>query len=136
RIEVERKIEELQLCDNVHLLGVKSNMREVMCSADVFVLNSTMEGMPLVLLEAMSCRLPVVTTPAGGIPELVRPGKDGVVTKGFEQEEMAAALIDILQDDSKKRSLAEAGRRRVESKFAATKIVPMYEQVFESVVDN
>jgi len=136
RIEVERKIEELQLCDNVHLLGVKSNMREVMCSADVFVLNSTMEGMPLVLLEAMSCRLPVVTTPAGGIPELVRPGKDGVVTKGFEQEEMAAALIDILQEDSKRQSLAEAGRRRVENEFAATKIVPMYEQVFESVADK
>ena len=136
RIEVERKIESLDLCDSVHLLGIKSNMREIMCSADLFVLNSTLEGMPLVLLEAMSCRLPVVTTPAGGIPELVRPGIDGIVTKGFEIEELAGSIIDLLENDSKREQLGEAGRKRVEESFAASKIVPRYEEVFQSVIDR
>lgn len=134
RIDVERRIEKLSLCDNVHLLGIKSNMREIMCSADLFVLNSTLEGMPLVLLEAMSCRLPVITTPAGGIPELVRPGIDGIVTKTFEPEELAGAIIELLENDSKREALGKAGRRRVEESFAASKIVPMYEQVFQSVL--
>ncbi len=134
RIEVERKIERLNLCDNVHLLGIKSNMREIMCSADLFVLNSTLEGMPLVLLEAMSCRLPVVTTPAGGIPELVRPGIDGVVTKSFETEELAGAIIEILESDSKREALGRAGRERVEKDFASDKIVPMYEELFQSIL--
>ncbi|MDF1538198.1 MAG: N-acetyl-alpha-D-glucosaminyl L-malate synthase BshA [Candidatus Thorarchaeota archaeon] len=134
RIEVERKIEELDLCNNVHLLGIKSNMQEIMCSADIFLLNSTLEGMPLVLLEAMSCRLPVVTTPAGGIPELVRPGKDGMVTKGFGEEEYAQAVIDLLEDDSLRKKYGLAGRKRVEESFSSEKIVSRYEKLFEDVI--
>ncbi|MBD3407831.1 MAG: N-acetyl-alpha-D-glucosaminyl L-malate synthase BshA [Candidatus Lokiarchaeota archaeon] len=134
RIEVERKIEALDLCNHVHLLGVKSNIQEIMCSADLFILNSTLEGMPLVLLESMACQLPIVTTPAGGIPELVRPGLDGVVTKGFEQEEFAEAIIDLLVDDKKRKRFAVAGRKRVEESFSAKAIVPKYEKVFEEVV--
>ncbi|MFX1605132.1 MAG: N-acetyl-alpha-D-glucosaminyl L-malate synthase BshA [Promethearchaeota archaeon] len=136
RIEVERKIEALDLCNNIHLLGVKSNMQEIMCSADLFLLNSTLEGMPLVLLEAMSCSLPVVTTPAGGIPELVRPGKDGMVTKGFEQEEYAQAIIELLENDEERKKLGQAGRRRVEESFSAERVVKMYEKVFEDVVSE
>ncbi|MHA1937117.1 MAG: N-acetyl-alpha-D-glucosaminyl L-malate synthase BshA [Candidatus Thorarchaeota archaeon] len=134
RIEVERKIEALDLCDNIHLLGVKSNMQEIMCSADVFLLNSTLEGMPLVLLEAMSCALPVVTTPAGGIPELVRPNKDGVVTEGFEIDEYAQAIIEILDDDQLRKKIGKAGRKRVEESFSAERIVTEYEKVFEQVI--
>jgi N-acetyl-alpha-D-glucosaminyl L-malate synthase BshA len=136
RIEVERKIEALDLCNNIHLLGVKSNMQEIMCSADLFLLNSTLEGMPLVLLEAMSCSLPLITTPAGGIPELVRPGKDGMVTKGFEQEEFAQAIIELLENDEKRKNLGQAGRKRVEESFSADRIVKMYEKVFEEVVSK
>lgn len=134
RIEVERRIEELKLCNNIHLLGIKSNMQEIMCSADVFALNSTLEGMPLVLLEAMSCRLPVITTPAGGIPELVRSGKDGVVTKSFEKEEYTEELIKLLDNDSQRKKYSEAGYKRVENDFSAERIVSMYEKVFEDVI--
>jgi N-acetyl-alpha-D-glucosaminyl L-malate synthase BshA len=134
RIEVERKIEALDLCKNIHLLGVKSNMQEIMCSADAFILNSTLEGMPLVLLEAMACSLPVVTTPAGGIPELVRRGKDGIVTEGFEADEFAQAIIDILEDDSKRHQIGIAGRKRVEKEFSVERVIPMYERVFEEAM--
>jgi len=134
RIEVERKIEELDLCNNVHLLGVKSNMQEIMCSADLFLLNSTLEGMPLVLLEAMSCGLPVVTTPAGGIPELVRPGIDGAVTKGFGLEEYAQVVIELLENDSKRKGLGKSGRKRVEESFSSKIIVEKYEKVFQDVL--
>lgn len=136
RIEVERKIEELNLCGKVYLLGVRSNMQELMCSADAFLLNSTLEGMPLVLLEAMACRLPVVTTPAGGVPELVRPGIDGVVTKGFDSAEFSEEVIRLLADDALRTKFAFAGRRRVEEKFSAQRIVPLYETVFEKAVSN
>ena len=136
RIEVERKIEELKLCNNIHLLGIKSNMQEIMCSADVFVLNSTLEGMPLVLLEAMSCKLPVLTTPAGGIPELVRPGTDGVVTKGYEKEEYAEELLKLIENESLRKKFGQAGLDRVEDKFTAEKIVSKYEKVFEEAIEN
>jgi N-acetyl-alpha-D-glucosaminyl L-malate synthase BshA len=136
RIEVERRIESLDLCKNIHLLGVKSNMQEIMCSADAFVLNSTLEGMPLVLLEAMSCELPVITTPAGGIPELVRRGKDGMVTEGFEQDEMAQAIIEMLENEKIGREYAASARKRVEESFSVEKIIPLYEKVFEEATDR
>ncbi len=134
RIEVERRIEELKLCNNIHLLGVRSNMQEIMCSADVFALNSTLEGMPLVLLEAMACKLPVITTPAGGIPELVRPGIDGVVTKGYEKEEYVEELLKLLENASQRKKYAETGYQRVKDNFTAEKIVTKYEKVFEGVI--
>ncbi|MGY5875925.1 MAG: N-acetyl-alpha-D-glucosaminyl L-malate synthase BshA [Candidatus Thorarchaeota archaeon] len=136
RIEVERKIEALDLCDNIHLLGIKSNIQDIMCSADVFLLNSTLEGMPLVLLESMSCGLPVITTPAGGIPELVRPGKDGIVTEGFEEDEYAQAVIEIIEDDKLRRRMAGSGRQRVIASFSTEKVVPMYEKVFEEALSK
>ncbi len=136
RIDVERRIEALDLCDNVHLLGIKSNIQDIMCSADMFLLNSTLEGMPLVLLESMSCGLPVITTPAGGIPELVRPGKDGIVTEGYEEDEYAQAVIEIIEDDKLRRRMAVSGRKRVTDSFSIEKVVPMYEKVFEDAMSN
>ncbi len=135
RMHVERRIEALDLCQNVHLLGVKSNMREIMCSADIFLLNSTLEGMPLVLLEAMASELPVITTPAGGIPELVRPGKDGIVTKGFEKEEFAGAVLELIEHDARRKELGKAGRKRVAEDYSADKVVPMYEGVFNRALE-
>ena len=136
RIEVERKIDALDLCDNVHLLGVKSNIRDIMCSADIFLLNSMLEGMPLVLLEAMACELPVVTTPAGGITELVRPGTDGFVTDGFEQEEYAGAIIELIEDGQLRKKYAKAGRKRVENEFNAMQVVDKYESLFEGLISK
>ncbi len=136
RIEVERTIEKLDLCNNVHLLGIKSNIQDIMCSADIFLLNSTQEGMPLVLLEAMACSLPVITTPAGGIPELVRPDVDGIVTKDFDKERFAEAVINLLENDSLRNKYARAGRKRVEESLSADDIVSQYERVFESVLES
>jgi spore coat protein SA len=82
----------------------------------------------------MSCALPVVTTPAGGIPELVRPNKDGVVTEGFEIDEYAQAIIEILDDDQLRKKIGKAGRKRVEESFSAERIVTEYEKVFEQVI--
>lgn len=136
RVEVERKIEELDLCQKVHLLGIRSNVHEIMCSSDMLLMNSLQEGMPLVILEAMASRLPVITTPAGGIPELVRPGKDGWVTEGYEKDEFAHAIVTLLDDDARLKKLGRAGRKRVKENFSADIIVPKYEQVFEEAVQT
>ena len=79
-------------------------------------------------------RITYTVRPAGGIPELVRPGIDGMVTKTFEPEELAGLIIELLENDVKREAFGKAGRKRVEQSFAASKIVPMYEQVFQSVL--
>ena len=83
RPDVEKRTKELGIQKKVHFLGVRTDIHELLCCADIFVLFSAVEGMPLTLIEAMSCGIPVVTTPAGGSGELVTSGTEGIVTKGF-----------------------------------------------------
>jgi N-acetyl-alpha-D-glucosaminyl L-malate synthase BshA len=135
RVEVQRRIELYGLQDNVTLLGPRNDIRELMCCSDMFLLFSNVEGMPLTVIEAMSCGTPVVTTPVGGTPELVRPGQDGIVIKGLEEEEYAHAIIDLIEDESLRRKFAAAGRKRVEESFSVNAIVPRYERLLEQVID-
>ncbi|MFX1560313.1 MAG: glycosyltransferase, partial [Promethearchaeota archaeon] len=57
-------------------------------------------------------------------------------TKGFEQEEYAQAIIELLENDEERKKLGQAGRRRVEESFYAERVVKMYEKVFEDVVSE
>ncbi|MHA2040814.1 MAG: N-acetyl-alpha-D-glucosaminyl L-malate synthase BshA [Candidatus Thorarchaeota archaeon] len=134
RVDVERRIERYGLQDNVTLLGKRNDIRELMCCSDMFLLFSNVEGMPLTVIEAMSCGTPVIATPVGGTPELVRPGQDGIVTKGIGEEEYAHAIIDLLENESLRLKFAAAGRKRVEESFSVNAIVPRYEKLLEKVI--
>jgi N-acetyl-alpha-D-glucosaminyl L-malate synthase BshA len=134
RGEVERRIGVLGLKDNVKLLGMRRDICELLCCSDIFLLFSSVEGMPLTVLEAMSCGVPVITTPVGGTPELVRSGKDGFVTTSLDTEEYAHAIIHLLEDESLRLKLGAAGRKRVEESFSINAIVPRYERMLEQVI--
>ncbi|MFW9888137.1 MAG: N-acetyl-alpha-D-glucosaminyl L-malate synthase BshA [Candidatus Thorarchaeota archaeon] len=134
RGEVERKIKHYELEDNVKLLGVRHDIRELMCCSEIYLQFSEVEGMPLTIMEAMACGIPVITTPVGGTPELVRPDKDGIVTKGVGIEEYAHAIIDLLQNEPLRRKVGAAGRKRVEESFSVDVIVPRYEKILEQVI--
>ena len=134
RAEVEKRIESLGLRENVTLLGVRSDIRELMCCSDVFLLFSNVEGMPLTVIEAMACGLPVVATPVGGTPELLRAGQDGIMTEGLGEREYAQAVIELIENDSLRLKLAAAGRKRVEESFSAEAVVPIYEKILYEVV--
>lgn len=136
RGEVERRIRVLGLKDNVKLLGKRHDICELLCCSDIFLLFSSVEGMPLTVLEAMSCGIPVITTSAGGTPELVRSGKDGFVTKSLDTEEYAHAIIHLFEDDSLRLKLGAAGRKRVEESFSINAIVPRYERLLEQAIDD
>lgn len=71
RIELQKKIDQLHLNNKVKLLGVQTNVEEWMNAADVFVLSSAWEGLPLVVAEAMACQKVVVATDAGGVKEVL-----------------------------------------------------------------
>ena len=73
--KIEEQIKELKLEKNILLLGQKENISEYLNASDVFVMPSLWEGLPIALLEAMACGLPVVATRVGGVPEVVEDGK-------------------------------------------------------------
>ena len=91
--------------------------------ADVFALTPLVtadgdrDGVPNVIVEAMACGLPVVTTDAGGIAEIVEHGVNGLLAQPGDVPAIARHLAELIGDASRRRTLGEAGRRTVEEGF-------------------
>jgi glycosyltransferase involved in cell wall biosynthesis len=97
RSKLERLTQELGVTDRLYFAGQRSKKEtlSLMVAADLFVLNSTYEGLPHVLLEAMSLGLPVVATAVGGTPEVVQDGKNGLLISPGDKQELLQAFGGI-----------------------------------------
>jgi glycosyltransferase involved in cell wall biosynthesis len=127
--ETAAHAERLGLADRVHFLGVRDDVSTVMQSADVFALSSRWEGLPMVLLEAMECGLPIVSTDVGDVGILLHETPSRVVAPG-EPDAFAAALQATLDDLDAGRDLTSAGsslvRRRYSSAVWADELLRCY----------
>jgi glycosyltransferase involved in cell wall biosynthesis len=117
RPSVEAEVRRLGLEQVVDLVGKRDDVAELLASADLFVLSSRSEGLPLSILEAMAAGLPVVASRVGGIPEVVADGETGLLVPPGDPQRLAAAVEHLLADPPLRRRLGEAGRRRVAEHF-------------------
>ena len=102
---------------DVTFAGGRVDVPALLAAADVFVLSSRSEGLPLSVLEAMAAALPVVATRVGGIPEVVVDGETGILVDAGDAAGLAAALERLLADAELRARLGRAGRRRAEKEF-------------------
>jgi glycosyltransferase involved in cell wall biosynthesis len=117
RRELEQEIRRLGLAAQVQLAGERSDVQKLLARADVFVLSSASEGLPVSVLEAMAASLPVVAARVGGVPEVVLDGRTGVLFRPRDPEELAAALERLVAQPALRRRLGSAGRARAEACF-------------------
>jgi len=117
----------------VRLVGHRSDARALLDAADVFVLPSRSEGMPLALLEAMDAGLPVVATRVIGSEEVVDEGRTGLLVRPRDAGALEGALGRLLGDPALRSAFARAGHARFEEQFTsarmATQTLGVYEQV-------
>lgn len=106
-------------------------VRTLLESADIFVLPSFAEGIPIALMEAMSMEVPCVSTSITGIPELIRSETDGILVPPADEEQLAAALSRLIDDAELRERLGRAGRRRVEGKFHLSRNVTQLAEIFQ-----
>ncbi len=118
RAALAAEVGRLGLDESVELLGTRTDVPELLAGADVFVLASDSEGLPMSVLEAMAAGLPVVASAVGGVPELVRDGETGVLVPPRDSAALARALAPIVGDPELRDRLGDAGRRRVEREFS------------------
>ena len=131
---LEAMAEESGIRDRVHFVGrlTREQVAAAMAGAELFVMPSRLEPFGIVLLEAWRAGTAVLATDRGGPPEFVRDGVDGLLVDPFDTVAVAAALGSVLADDARRRSMAAAGRARVEEFFWPT-IAEAYRAVYRSV---
>ena len=117
RPSIEEEVRRLGLERAVELVGQRDDVPELLATADLFVLSSRSEGLPLSILEAMAAGLPVVASGVGGIPEVVVDGETGLLVPPGDPQRLAAAVEQLLVNASLRRRFGEAGRRRVAEHF-------------------
>jgi colanic acid/amylovoran biosynthesis glycosyltransferase len=125
RAAIEEQIRRLDLADRVSLVGAvrSGDVLRIVKTADVVVLSSVvvasgqMEGIPVALMEALACEVPVVASRLSGIPELVIDGETGLLVDAGDADALAGAIERLSRDPALRRRLGAAGRARVVSEF-------------------
>lgn len=132
RVVVENMCRECKGCDDIRFLGKLEAVEEVLSVADLFLMPSEKESFGLAALEAMACEVPVVSSNAGGIPELNIHGFSGYMSDVGNVEEMTKYALEILDDKNLPRFKKNARARAKE--FDIEKILPKYEAYYEEIV--
>jgi N-acetyl-alpha-D-glucosaminyl L-malate synthase BshA len=133
RSHIEKVCRELNVCDKVTFLGKQEAIEEILSVCDLFLLPSERESFGLSALEAMACEVPVISSNAGGLPEVIEDGVNGFLSNVGDVEKMAKDAIYILSDESRftqfrKNSLMKA------KEFDLAKILTQYVELYESVL--
>jgi glycosyltransferase involved in cell wall biosynthesis len=127
--------EKLKIDDFVMFLGYFPDERlpDLYATADLFVLPALYENFPFAILEAQSTGLPVISTQVGGIPEFLINNENGLLVESGDPEQLAQAILILLQDPAFAEQLGRCGRMRVEEKFAwpaiADQVVGLYRRL-------
>lgn len=121
---------------NVTLLGHVNNVRELLTNSDLFVLPSLYEGLPLSLLEAMACKIPVVVTSVGDIPALINNGQNGVLVPPRDVGSLVHALEKLADDDSYRKKLAENAYEIIKKNYSLERMVNQLKEVYQSLLNR
>ncbi len=129
----EQLCRDLGVCDNIRFLGKQEKLEEILSITDVFILPSEYESFGLAALEAMACRVPVVSSNTGGLAEINEHGQTGFLANVGDVNAMAQYVIDLISDDAtleafKQRAYEHAGT------FNIDKIIPQYEALYKRVL--
>lgn len=129
--QLQTQIEKLNVQNNMKLLGQWDSIPEILAAADVFILPSRWEGLPMALLEGMMAGLPVIATRVEGVDEVVKPGEHGLLVPLESPAELAQAILQLLRSPQDRQRMGKAARERVLSSYTTDRMCEAYLQVIE-----
>jgi glycosyltransferase involved in cell wall biosynthesis len=122
--------EQAGLGRSVRFLGARSDVPELLQLADIGVLTSRREGLPLAILEYMASGKPVVASAVGGVGEMVHDGLEGYLLRSARAEECAGRILQLLRDPAQARAMGARGRALVERQFSLSTMVQTYSALY------
>lgn len=124
------------LGNGVHFLGWRNDAYNLMADCNVLAVPSLWEGFGLVTLEAMALRKPVVASRVSALPEIVADGETGLLVPPADPEALADALITLLNDPVRARSLGDRGRARLEKEFTVQRMARQHAAVYKEAASR
>lgn len=132
-----RSIQKKQdLLRRVKWLGLRTNVEDFMAAFDVLAVPSIEEPLGLVALEALAAGTPVVAARTGGLPEIVRPGENGILVPPKDPRQLAAAIIEMAKSADERKRLGENGRAMVQTEFDPLSLTKEVEATFLRLVSE
>ncbi|NQD70034.1 N-acetyl-alpha-D-glucosaminyl L-malate synthase BshA [Sphingobacterium shayense] len=135
RRETEELARQLGISQDVRFLGKQEAIEEILSVSDLFLMPSSSESFGLAALEAMACHVPVISSNAGGLPELNKHGVSGFLSNIGDIDEMSKNALDILADSDRLSAFKNAAYKRAKE-FDLTRILPLYESYYEEVIQT
>jgi glycosyltransferase involved in cell wall biosynthesis len=133
REHLERQVREHHLEKHVLLPGFRTDVLGCLKAFDLFVMSSVTEGLGTSLLDAMAASRPIVATTAGGIPEIVDEGVNGLLVPPRDAHALAGAIVRLLEDADLRRRMGVAGFARVHARFTVERMIAATAAVYERV---
>jgi len=132
--EIQAKIAELGLGEDVHLLSFRDDVADLLPAMDALVLCSSSEGMSNAILEAMACGLPVVATAVGGNLHLVQHEQTGLLVPPLDPISLAASLQWLAQSPLARKRMGLAARTRIEREFSLDAMVLAFDRLYRRLL--
>ena len=120
----------------LHLLGLRADVGSLLAAADVFVLPSRSEGLPLALLEAMFAGRPIVATRVGEVPTVLADGAAGLLVDPGSPDQLAAAIDRLLGDPALAQTLGSRAQERANAEFHVSRMVERYASLYRDALDR
>jgi glycosyltransferase involved in cell wall biosynthesis len=126
----------LGISEHVRFMGESRDVAPILAGHDLFVLPSRSEAFPNALIEAMATALPVVAADVGGIPEVVRPGVNGLLVRPDDANALADVVLALMDDPAAAAALGRAARADVERHYTIDRMVERFEQLYLAEIET
>ena len=134
RPRLEEQCRQLGLCEDTRFLGNQDAVEELLAISDLFLIPSGKESFGLAALEAMACKVPVISSDIGGLPEVNLHGITGYLAPLGSIDKMAEFAIELLSDEEKLQQFRENAYQHAQQ-FDIENILPQYEKVYEKAMN-
>ena len=129
-------VNELGISQCVEFLGSVNPVGSILAQLDLFLLPSEMESFGLAALEAMACGVPVISSRAGGLPELIEDNVSGLLFETGDYHGMARSAIELLKDEPRRKAMGIAARKRSVEMFPEERGIDMYEECYRRLIKH
>jgi glycosyltransferase involved in cell wall biosynthesis len=134
KTNIQRQLREQSINGTVKMLGLRNDVPRLLAAADVFLLTSVSEGIPVTVIEAMAAGVPVLATSVGGLSELVTHGVTGYLAPPGNANKLADALVELAEDSTRRVELAERAKNRANSEFSEGKMIDNYTRLYAEML--